>query len=67
MRKTMNTEDKKLLAELVRNYPIHDVMDSLKETIKNQIDELVDLNAGHSGMVKEMSRVAYHLEIFAKG
>jgi hypothetical protein len=63
----MRLEDKKLLAELVRNYPIHDVMDVLKEVIDDQVDELVDLDRGHSGMVKEMVRVAYHLEIFAKG
>ena len=62
----MRLEDKKLLAGLVLNYPIHDVIDALREVIDDQIDELVDLNGGRSGMVKEMSRVAYHLEIFAK-
>lgn len=63
----MKTEDKKALANIVLNYPIHDVLDALKEAIDNQVDDMVDLNAGHSGMVKEMSRVSYHLEIFAKG
>lgn len=63
----MNFRDRKLLAELVANYPIHDVVDTLKKVIDHQIDELVDLDKGHSGMVKEMSRVSFHLEIFAKG
>jgi hypothetical protein len=63
----MNEQDKKVLAELVRNYPIHNLLDVFQEIIENQVDELVDMNAGHSGMVKEMNRVAHHLAIFARG
>jgi hypothetical protein len=59
----MNAEDKKALAEIIKNYPIRDVLDTLTEVINDQIDELVDLNAGESGMVKEMSIVAHHLEL----
>lgn len=62
----MLEDDKKLLAKLVHEYPIHDVLDALTQVIETQIDELVDLNAGHSGMVKEMTRVVHHLELFAR-
>jgi predicted RecB family endonuclease len=62
----MDELGKKLLADLVREYPINDLLIALQEAIDNQVDQLVDANAGHSGMVKEMSRVAHHLAIFAR-
>lgn len=62
----MNTPDKEKLAFLVKEYPIVDVLDSLQEVIENQINELVDMEKGHSGMVKEMSLVAHHLNIFPR-
>lgn len=63
----MNTEDRKTLRALVKNYPIHDLIHSLQEAIENQVDELVDINAGHAPMTKELTRVAWHLSIFRKG
>lgn len=63
----LKDKDKKALAAMVLEYPIHDVLDALTEAINNQVDELVDMNAGHSGMVKEMTRVAHHLDIFSRG
>lgn len=62
----MNAEDKKMLAILVSNYDIHDILDTMSEVIGNQIDKLVDMNYGHASMVKELNRVAHHLDIFAK-
>ena len=63
----MNALDKKLLADMVRDYPIHDLLDVLRDTIEAQVDELVDVNEGHPpSITKEMSRVAYHLSIFAR-
>lgn len=62
----MNAQDKLALALIVKDYPITEVLDALQEAINNQIDDLVDLELGHSGMVKEMSLVAHHLEIFPR-
>jgi len=63
----MDEQDKMLLAELIYNYPIHQVLDAFREAIENQVDDLIDQNDGASGMVKEMNRVAHHLSIFARG
>jgi hypothetical protein len=62
----MNSQDKLALALIVKDYPIIEVLDALQEAIENQIDELVDLESGHSGMTKEMSLVAHHLGIFPR-
>lgn len=62
----MNAQDKLALALIVKDYPIIEVLDALQEAIENQIDELVDLESGHSGMTKEMSLVAFHLKIFPR-
>lgn len=62
----MDLLDKKQLASIVRNYPINDVLDALQEVIEEQIDELVDVNLGHSGMVKKMSLIAHHLSLFPR-
>lgn len=62
----MDELGKKLLADLVREYHIHDLLTALQETIESQVNDLVDMNVGHSGMAKEMSRVAHHLAIFPR-
>jgi hypothetical protein len=62
----MNALDKIQLSLIVKDYPIIEVLDALQEAINNQVDELVDLEMGHSDMVKEMSLVAHHLEIFPR-
>jgi hypothetical protein len=61
----MDELDKQYLIGLVRDYPIYILLDNLQQAIENQIDELVDVNLGHSGMVKEMSLVAHHLAILS--
>lgn len=64
----MNKIDKKILADLVRDHHIHDLLDVLQEAIEDHVDELVDLNRGSSFIkVKEMDRVAHHLSIFSRG
>ena len=62
----MDALDKEKIALLVKNYPIEDVLDALQEAVEKQVDELVDMNLGHSGMVKEMTLVAHHLSIFPR-
>ena len=62
----MNANDKLALALIVKDYPIIEVLDALQEAIENQVDELVDQEMGHSDMTKEMSLVAFHLEIFPR-
>jgi hypothetical protein len=62
----MNALDKMQLSLIVKDYPIIEVLDALQEAIENQIDELVDLEPGHSDMTKEMSLVAHHLKIFPR-
>lgn len=62
----MNLKEKEQLALLVKEYPIHHVLDALQEAIENQINDLVDLNLGSSGMVKEMTRVVHHLSIYPR-
>lgn len=62
----MDALDKEKIALLVRDYPVTEVLDALQEAIENQANELVDMNLGHSGMVKEMVLVAHHLSIFPR-
>ena len=62
----MDKLDQETLALLVKDYPIHEVLDALQEAIENQVNELVDLGMSDSGMVKEMNRVAHHLSIFPR-
>jgi len=62
----MNAHDKLALALIVKDYPITEVLDTLQEVIEDQIDDLVDLELGHSDMIKEMSLVAFHLKIFPR-
>jgi hypothetical protein len=57
----MEDQDKAILVQIVNDYPIQDVMKILKEIIADRTDELSDL--GLNDRVKEMSLVAWHLDI----
>lgn len=62
----MNLIEKDQLRLLVKEYPIHHVLDALQEAIENHMDELVDADMSSSSAIRELSRVAHHLSIFPR-
>lgn len=60
----MDILDNQKIYLLVKDYPIGDVLTALQAAIDKRTNELVDLNDGHSDVVKELSVVAHHLSIF---
>lgn len=60
----MEDQDLAILTQLVKDYPIRDIMKALGKVVATQADELSDLDLGHSGLVKELSLAAWHLSIF---
>lgn len=57
----MEAQDKSVLVEMVKEYPIQDIVKALKEAVANRIDELIDL--GLNDKAKEMNLVAWHLNL----
>jgi hypothetical protein len=60
----MEERDLTILARLVKDYPIQDVMKALEKAFAARADELSDLDLGHSGLAKELSLAAWHLHLF---
>lgn len=56
----MLVEDKIVLEQTVKEYPIQDVIDALHQVVSEQADELSDQML--MGPSKEMSVVAWHLQ-----
>ena len=55
----MEARDKAALVEMVKEYPIQDIMEVLKEAVGDRIDELIDLELNDKA--KEMNSVYWNL------
>jgi hypothetical protein len=62
----MEDRDLAILAQLVKEYPVQDILEALEKIVSEQADELVDSGYGHSEMAKELTLAAWHLYIFNK-
>jgi hypothetical protein len=59
----MDRKNSIVLARMVKEYPIHDILSALEKVIGNQIDELSD--NGLNDKSKELTRVLWHLQILS--
>jgi hypothetical protein len=55
----MDAQDKAALINIIREYPVQEVVAELLETVEEREDELVD--QGLSDKAKPLSLVAWHL------
>jgi hypothetical protein len=60
----MEDRDLAILAQLVKEYPVQNIMEALEKVVSTQADELVDSGYGHSEMAKELTLAAWHLHLF---
>jgi len=62
----MDILDNEKIYLMIKDYSINDVLSSLHQAIDRRINELVDLNDGHSDTTKELSVAAHHLSLFLR-
>lgn len=62
----MDILDNEKIYLMIKDYPVNDVIASLQAAINKRIDELVDMNAGHSDAAKELSLASHHLDLFLR-
>ena len=58
----VDKQDQKILARMVEEYPINDVIIALEKAIQDRSDSLIDLQL--NDQAKELTLAAWHLHIF---
>jgi AAA+ superfamily predicted ATPase len=57
----MEEQDKQMLAQLFREYPVQEVIEVLDQVIRARTDELVELNL--MDKAKELTLLGWHLNL----